>query len=954
MALPTDKFLILTNLGAEKLTRWAFVVGCMAVVLWIRTMPLSIPAADDLAERIVARKVREQIAPQVMRQVPGEKWQDYVEDAAREWIKRHQAEYDAARASVAAQVKSDFSFKAENGRRYAHLGDYDSYVWLRNARNYLRRGTTCDAIVDGECRDTYGNAPVGYRMMYNRSLHTAAIVAVHRAITFFDPNYPLSASSFLVPVFLGTLGVLPAFFIGRRVGGNLGGVFAALIISLYPAFLLRSIGSDNDVWNVVLPLFAAWAMVAALDARKIFPAAISAVLAGGLTGMHAAVWRGWLFTYGVLLCAALGHWLLCAVREAAARGTTRRLWRADEIRKVACVVLAYYVSVGVFTWLAGESAFSVPFRMLASVVGLAGQKSGGAESLWPQALGTVSELSRPKPGDIVQFMGGGFFFFGGWLGLIALVLPKGDWRPRHFALVIWTAALYVASYYFFAWRDVPRSVLVFLFALPLAAELLARSLKKNASQDVTPKDVSPKNMSHGSVTLVIVWFFVALYMVSGGIRFLILFGVPFGFAFGAVAGRGREWLEKLLQRAPLLHFARPGAASLAIALAVLVYPVWRGYATVKSYYPAMNRAWWDSLIKIRNESRPDAIVNAWWDYGYWIKYAAERRVSSDGGSLQTHVPYWLAQALVAPTETESRGILRMLNCGSDATPSPEGAQGAFGRLKAMGADDVTANSILMEVVKLDKTRAGQYLAQRGFTAPEQNNLLAATHCAPPESFLVVSKEMILKGEWWMGLGSWDVTRAYVITRTRRLPEGQAVADWTRRFGYSADEALALYRRVAAMKSAAEAEAFIAPVQRLIPTEWIPCRNVGGGPEMSCRITLTHAGETSYMYFVYHPAAPKGGRLRNGPRKGPPAVVIVAGAERLEEIADPSPAFADVGVLIDPARERILVGTPLLIRSTLLRLLYLDPRYLKRYALFDRRSTAAGEEVATWKIDWESD
>jgi hypothetical protein len=949
MALPTDKFPILANLGAEKLTSWALVVGCMAVVLWIRTMPLSIPAADDLAESIVARKVREQIAPQVMRQVPGEKWKDYVEDTAREWIKRHRAEYDAARASVAAQVKSDFSFEAKNGRRYAHLGDYDSYVWLRNARNYLLRGTTCDAIVNGECRDTYGNAPVGYRMIYNRSLHTAAIVAVHRAITFFDPNYPLSASSFLVPVFLGTLGVLPAFFIGRRVSGNLGGVFAALIISLFPAFLLRSIGSDNDVWNVVLPLFAAWAMVAALDARKIFSAAISAVLAGALTGMHAAVWRGWLFTYGVLLCAALAHWLLCAIREAVRRGW-RQMWRADQVRLLTCVVLAYYVSVGLFTWLAGESAFSVPFRMLASAVGLAGQKSGGGGgSLWPQALGTVSELSRPKPGDIVQFMGGAIFFFGAWLGLIALVLPKGDWRPRHFALLIWTAALYVACYYFFAWSAVPRSVLVFLFALPLVAELLARSIEKSAGQDVTPKGVL-----HGSVLLVVVWFFVALYMVSGGIRFLILFGVPFGFAFGAAAGRMREWLGKLLQRAPLLHFAGAGGVGLVMVLAVLVYPVWRGYATARGYYPAMNSAWWDSLVKIRNESRPDAIVNAWWDYGYWIKYAAERRVSSDGGSLQTHVPYWLAQALVAPTETESRGILRMLNCGSDATPSPEGAYGAFGRLKAMGADDVTANSILMEVVKLDKTRAGQYIAQRGFTAPEQNNLLAATHCTPPESFLVVSKEMILKGEWWMGLGSWDVTRAYVVTRTRRLPEGQAVADWTRRFGYSAEEALALYRRVAAIKSAAEAEAFIAPAQRLIPTEWIPCRNVGGGPEMSCRIILTHAGETSYLYFLYHPAAPKGGRLRSGRREGPPAVVIVAGAEGLEEIADPSPAFADVGVLLDPAGERILVGTPLLIRSTLLRLIYLDPRYMKHYALFDRRITAAGEEVATWKIDWKDE
>jgi hypothetical protein len=941
MVPPIRKFSLRINLGTEKSTRWALVAAAMLIVLWIRTLPLAIPAADVLAEKILGLKVREQIAPQVMQQVPGEDWKDYVEGAASEWLKRHRAEYDSAKAALRAEVKADLSFEAKDGRTYTYLGDYDSYVWLRNARNYLDHGTTCDAVQNGECRDAYGNAPVGYRMQYNRSLHIAAIVAVHRAITFFNPGYPLSASSFWIPVLLGALGVLPAFFLGRRVGGDLGGVFAAVIISLDPPFLLRSVGSDNDVWNVVLPLFAAWAMAAALDGGKIFRAAIWAITAGALTGMHAAVWRGWLFTYGLLLSAAFGYALLVAAREVAARGL-KRFWRDEEIRRLAFVILVYYIAAGVFTWPADESAFSVPFKMIASAGSLvAGNPAAGrAEVLWPQALGTVSELSLPKPGDIVQYMGGTIYFFGAWLGLLALVLPKAAWRPRHFLLLVWTAALYVACYYAFAWTAVPRSAMVLLFALPLAAELLASWLKKDSA--------SPGN---GSAALVLVWFFLALYMVTGGIRFLILFAVPFGLAFGAAAGRASEWLEKWLQRAPPRYISRAGAraASFVLVLAVVVYPVWRGYATVKNYYPAMNRAWWDTLAKIKNESQPAAIVNSWWDYGYWAKYAAERRVSSDGGSLQTHVPYWLAKALVAPTEAESRGILRMLNCGSDATPLPEGAYGAFGRLKAMGADDVTANSILMEVVKLDRTRAGQYLAQRGFTAPEQNNLLAATHCTPPESFLVVSKEMILKGEWWMGLGSWDVKKAYLVFRARGGSEGEAVADWVARFGYRAEDARALYRKIVAFKSAAEVEAFIAPSQRLIPTEWIPCRRAG--PEMSCRITVAHAGATRHMYFVYQPSAPKGGRLKSGGREGPPAVVIVAGAERLEEIADPSPAFAEVGVLIDPAGERILVGTPLLIRSTLLRLVYLDPNYSERFQLFVRKSTASGEEVVAWKIDW---
>src|SRR5262249_32082200 len=215
---------------------------------------------------IFERQLREQIAPDIMRREPPDRWRDAVAAAVRERLKSDAGEIAAARAKLAAEIKNQLSFVSADGRSYAYLGDYDSYVWLRNARNYLRRGTTCDAVIAGECRDVYGDAPVGYRMIYNRSLHIAAIVGVHRVATFFHPGYPLAASAFLVPVIVGALGVLPAFFIGRRLGGNAGGAVAALMISLDPAFLIRSVGSDNDVWNVVMPLFIAGAMCSAFTA----------------------------------------------------------------------------------------------------------------------------------------------------------------------------------------------------------------------------------------------------------------------------------------------------------------------------------------------------------------------------------------------------------------------------------------------------------------------------------------------------------------------------------------------------------------------------------------------------------------------------------------------------------------------------------------------------------------
>ena len=88
------------------------------------------------------------------------------------------------------RTEPELRYQGADGYEHVYLGDYDSYVWLRAARNYLRSGTTCDTLVGGECRDTYDHAPVGAQMIYRRSLHIAAIVAVPGQIRRDDGKVP--------------------------------------------------------------------------------------------------------------------------------------------------------------------------------------------------------------------------------------------------------------------------------------------------------------------------------------------------------------------------------------------------------------------------------------------------------------------------------------------------------------------------------------------------------------------------------------------------------------------------------------------------------------------------------------------------------------------------------------------------------------------------------------------
>src|SRR5258706_9979981 len=152
----------------QPVLRWMLVLTAMALVFWIRLLPLSLRA-------------------------------------------------------VPPSERAQLTYPGADGHEHVYLGDYDSYYWLRAARRYLNSGTMCDQIANGQCRDDYALAPVGSEVEYERSPHVWSIAAVHRVMNWFAPGYPLAASAFLVPVIVGTLGVVPAFAIGRWLAGDVAG-----------------------------------------------------------------------------------------------------------------------------------------------------------------------------------------------------------------------------------------------------------------------------------------------------------------------------------------------------------------------------------------------------------------------------------------------------------------------------------------------------------------------------------------------------------------------------------------------------------------------------------------------------------------------------------------------------------------------------------------------------------
>lgn len=663
------------------------ILATAGLVAWIRLLPLSPDVLKDIAALQVWYRQARVIAPTLAPDIPVASRPAELRRQVDSWRQQHRREFIAERDRLAGQLKSELSYRGSDSSEHVILGDFDSYHWLRMARNYLRTGTTCDAVIDGQCRDSLTNAPVGRSNLYNRSLHIAAIVELHRLITLVKPAFPLELSSFLVPVIVGALGVFPAFALGARLGGVLGGLCSALLVALNPLFLARSIGSDDDVWNLVLPLFMIWAVIEAIRASRPRRQAGLAMLAGLFAGLHAVTWTGWTFTYAVVMLA-LAATLLLQVTAWLVSRYSGGPWSPSALKRTALVTAIFYLGAGIFVSAAGLEGYTrLPLDLIKPLFATSNSSASSALAWWPDVFSTVAEVVPQNLSAIAENMGASVYFFVSWLGLLLLLVPKAGWKPAHFALVIGGNYLY---WYLLTASHLGRLDLLILLASPLAAAVLISAFSRSLPEDLD------------TVLIVVVWFLGALFLSFQGPRFVMLMVPPFAITFGVAIGRLQQWAETRVGIAwpAAARISRP--ALLGLLAAVLIVPIHQGYSTARSYLPKMNAAWWSTLTVLRLQSPPNAIVNTWWDYGYWVKYAAERRVNNDGGSLRTHIPYWTARVLAAPSERESAGLLRMLDCGSDATPEAEARAGAYDKLLSYGVDDLKAELMISELVRMGR------------------------------------------------------------------------------------------------------------------------------------------------------------------------------------------------------------------------------------------------------------
>jgi hypothetical protein len=296
-----------------------------------------------------------------------------------------------------------------------------------------------------------------------------------------------------------------------------------------------------------------------------------------------------------------------------------------------------------------------------------------------------------------------------------------------------------------------------------------------------------------------------------------------------------------------------------------------------------------------------------------------------------------------------------MNCGAVVDPDSGAPARPYEMLRRWGFDSASAFRAIVTIARLPAEQAPDYLRTVGLGDERAAALLKAVECQPPQGFLVLSTGLLdLRG--WLVPGFWDPDRAYAVELARhRYAPDTAVPLLEQRLGLAESGARDLYAAASEVRTEEERTLFAAPYIQTWSRDWQPCVSLADG--LHCALDLIEpATGVRLQDLVVDTEHPEGARIRmlkrpmGAPIEATPVLVELAEPDRLRDIAPPG-ATVDLAVLADPERQRVFVGRPAVVRSTLVRLALLDGRYSPQFQKIFEQLGVDRKRITAWRIVW---
>ncbi|MGV8150732.1 MAG: STT3 domain-containing protein [Candidatus Woesearchaeota archaeon] len=920
------------------------------LTLFIRIQPQYLPATDAWAENSVDNYYRNMIAQQINAQypnLPAQQKDQLVADQFEEFKKTNRDQLKAQTDQTSAYFKTGFQY-TENDKTYTFIGDLDSYYYLRQAKNLKQTGTVCDEIREGKCIDTYMLEPVNGEI--GVTMHPYGIVYLYNVLHFFSPSVNLMQAQFYLPTLLAVIAAIAAFFIGRRLMNDVAGFFAAMFLALSPLFITRTLGSDTDIWNVMFPLIILWIFLEAYESKDIIKKAVLGAIAGLLVGCFSFAWTGWWYIFLFIILAVVLYFVFEIIRNFLKHKNLRKTVTKTFMTDIAVFIIFIIVSgifVSTFTTFSNfTSSISAPLGIVSTL------KIAAHSNLWPNVYTTVAELNEANiPSIIGQLSFGANILFA--LALLGIVLTMVKKKPdfKEYILIVVSAMIFI---YLISSSGMSLDIYTYMIilALPIAAALIMLLREKESTVDIKP------------AILLTVWFLGMIFASTKGVRFVLLLIPAFSIALAVTIGYLYQYFSRVLSQEFKLGKAWSNTIVIIILCLLLINPIKIGIAAGENFVPSITKGWYDSLIKIRDESKPDAIINSWWDFGHWFKYFADRGVTADGASQNTPQAHWLGLALQTNDEKRSVAVLRMLDCGGN---------NAFDEIDKKYLDSEISENIVTEIIMLDEDSAKEKLLDYGYSDSEISKILRYTHCSPPENYFITSEDMVGKAGVWAHFGLWDFDRAYIINEVKPKSFIEGTALLKERFNYSDTEASRIYYEVQALQTDREMNDWIAPwpgyAGGTISCGQINNANITKNMTIQCNLNmgLSNNGQTitALDSVILHPDDPSTAQLNIG--------IYDQSGRKLQEA---SGSFSEIVVMDNSTKKyksnnasinlafllsinnngnetayTALVADPLLIDSTFTKLFFLEGKNMKQFEKFYDTTDITGSRIIVWKVKW---
>ncbi|MBD3280428.1 hypothetical protein GF389_02805 [Candidatus Dojkabacteria bacterium] len=568
--------------------------------IWMRMQTEDLPITDQWAQNTFENSLKAQMLDAINQQYPHLPEDQKNALASQEYQKQYEANkeaFDAQIAQLSQQFKSFYRYEV-NGKEYTYMPDIDPYYYLRQARNIIIQGTFEDEMRDEEPWDTHVYAPLGIRT--GKNLHAYTLAYLHKFLGIVT-GFSLMQSSTYFSVLFIFLSLIPAFFIGRRLSGNIGGFFTATLVAISSAIMGRTPWghADTDAYNVFFPLLIVWLLMESFSEKNTLRRVLFAGLSGISIGIFSFGWSGWWFLFDFIIATFAVSILYQLAVTCVDR---RKLYIPHSLRQLLLSMgsFIFFSAISVSTFLRFSTFIKAPLEPL----GFTTIKNAAHANLWPNVYTTVAELNPGNLTTIINSVGGQFLFVLALIGVVLMVYTVRDEQGRF---------------------DVKYSALLAIWFI-------------------------------GTI-------YASLKGIRFTLLLAPAFAIALGAFFGITYSYLSKWLSKELKiskkiTSPLLIIA-------FAAILIGAQMPQQSYAQATHDIPIMNDAWWATLTKIRDTSEPDAIINSWWDFGHHFKYVANRAVTFDGASQNTPMAHWIGKALLTDDEKEAMAILRMLDCGSN-------------------------------------------------------------------------------------------------------------------------------------------------------------------------------------------------------------------------------------------------------------------------------------------------